>query len=809
MAGEKIQASDLIDKSVLAELQKLDVAITSFTGKITDLMAAMKSFDETAKKGVTTQKQLADNTKFVDDTTKKLSDDEKELEKLQQRHYQTLLKITAAKSEENKKLQEATERLKRENLERKAAIDSNEGLRAKIALLRDQKEKLARTDKDYADKIKNLNKEIDGYQKQIDKTKDSEQNRIGSIGKYKEAWGGITGVISKVVGAFAAVGITMGSFHKLIGTSETLTDRYNAVMKGAETATNAFFASVRDGDWSNLLDNMDKAYDRGKKYEETMDSIRKTERANLLILKEKRQEFLTLREQAMNQDLTAKENYDAATKALELLKSNYTAQITLVEKQIDNQAYLLNLKTGENLSDEQKIENTKIIMRAYIDRDKVDKNVRDRAEEINNKLEYQQELLKLNKLIPFRTESIDKEAKAYQDEIDKLSALTDEYNIFAAVLRVTEQKKSGKAIQDYINLLNKLAEAESAYQDENKRLIQTQSKTKTEIGKEDKKRVEDQIKLEKDESTKNLSNWEKTWTQQQKWNEEYQKDVQDSAKKQEEMNKEIAKNNEETQRSIIEQDKNTWEKKKENIEKEKEAIQEINKLKSDFANESFNLVKTLSDGEIATLEEKRDKEIAAAGDNANKKEQIENKYARKIADIKKRQAIVDKAQSLFNIYLNTSQAVTKALASAPPPYNAVLAAWVKALGLLQAAVVIAQPIPKFFKGVTNFEGGLAWTGEKGVELGETKEGNMFLTPDQATLMALPRGTNIYTHERTVEMMGGMQPEAVSKLIKEQQETRKAIANQSHKSTVITSDGWVEMTKRANSRRVHIDKYFRC
>ena len=156
MAGEKIQASDLIDKSVLAELQKLDIAITSFTGKITDLMAAMKSFDETAKKGVTTQKQLADNTKFVDDTTKKLSDDEKELEKLQQRHYQTLLKITAAKSEENKKLQEATERLKRENLERKAAIDSNEGLRAKIALLRDQKEKLARTDKDYADKIKNL-----------------------------------------------------------------------------------------------------------------------------------------------------------------------------------------------------------------------------------------------------------------------------------------------------------------------------------------------------------------------------------------------------------------------------------------------------------------------------------------------------------------------------------------------------------------------------------------------------------------------------------------------------------------------------
>lgn len=808
MAGEKIQASDLIDKSVLAELQKLDVAIASFTGKITDLMAAMKSFDETAKKGVTTQKQLADNTKFVDDTTKKLSDDEKELEKLQQRHYQTLLKITAAKSEENKKLQEATERLKRENLERKAAIDSNEGLRAKIALLRDQKEKLARTDKDYDEKIKNLNKSIDGYQKQIDKTKDSEQNRIGSIGKYKEAWGGITGVISKVVGAFAAVGITMGSFHKLIGTSETLTDRYNAVMKGAETATNAFFASVRDGDWSNLLDNMDKAYDRGKKYEETMDSIRKTERANLLILKEKRQEFLTLREQAMDQSKTAKENYDAATKALELLKSNYTAQITLVEKQIDNQAYLLNLKTGENLSDEQKIENTKIIMRAYIDRDKVDKNVRDRAEEINNKLEYQQELLKLNSLIPFRTESIDKEAKAYQDEIDKLTALTNEYNIYAAVLRVTEQKKSGKAIQDYIDLLNKLAEAESAYQDENKRMIQTKNKAESDISKESKERIEKE-KKEREDLNKKGEEWLKKYlnreNEKRDQTEKFNQYVIDQENKKAD---EIEKTEQQITDDIIAKKKREAEEFEKLEEQKRWAIEETNKTRIDVANESFNLVKTLSDGEIATLEEKKDREIAAAGDNANKKEQIENKYARKIADIKKRQAIVDKAQSLFNIYLNTSQAVTKALASAPPPYNAVLAAWVKALGLLQAAVVIAQPIPKFFKGVTNFEGGLAWTGEKGVELGETKEGNMFLTPDQATLMALPRGTNIYTHERTVEMMGGMQPEMVQKLINEQRETRKAILSRPQNNIKITQEGWEYSTQKATAKKVYIDKYFR-
>ena len=839
MAEEKIQASDLIDKSVLAELQKLDVAITSFTGKITDLMAAMKSFDETAKKGVTTQKQLADNTKFVDDTTKKLSDDEKELEKLQQRHYQTLLKITAAKSEENKKLQEATERLKRENLERKAAIDSNEGLRAKIALLRDQKEKLARTDKDYADKIKNLNKEIDGYQKQIDKTKDSEQNRIGSIGKYKEAWGGITEVISKVVGAFAAVGITMVTFNKLIGTSETLTDRYNAVMKGAETATNAFFASVRDGDWSNLLDNMESAYERGKKYEEKMDSIKKTERANLLILKEKREEYLTLREQAMDQKLTAQQNYDAAVKALNLIKSNYDIQKTLVNKQLDNQAYLLNLKTGENLSDEQKIENTKIIMRAYIDKDKVDKNVRDRAEEINNKLEYQQKLLRLNKLIPIRTESIDKEAKSYQNEIDKLTALTDEYHIYAAVLRIVEQEKSPKAIQDYIDLLNKQAEADSAYLDENKRMIQTKNKAEADIGKESKERIKSQTETEEKESKKSLLNWEKTWKSQEKqkeddtkkgeeWLKNYLDGENEKRAQTEKFNQyvidqenkkadEIEKTEQQITDDIIAQKKREAEEFEKNEERKKRAVEKTRQLQIEAVNSLFDLNNTFYETDLQNLEAKQEKEINAIEDKeergvysskvaAKKKEQIENEYARKIARIKTKQAIADKIQSLFNIAIETAQSVMK-IGAQLGAYAAPVQAWAIALGAVQAAVVAAQPIPKFFKGVTNFEGGLAWTGEKGVELGETKEGKMFLTPDQATLMALPRGANIYTHERTIEMMGGMQPQSVDKLIAEQRKATEAFQNQKHYEW--TPDSLIEINRKTKSRREHLDKYFRC
>jgi len=121
---------------------------------------------------------------------------------------------------------------------------------------------------------------------------------------------------------------------------------------------------------------------------------------------------------------------------------------------------------------------------------------------------------------------------------------------------------------------------------------------------------------------------------------------------------------------------------------------------------------------------------------------------------------------------------------------------------------MAQPIPKFYKGVKGFKGGLAEVGERGMELGETKEGKMFLTPETATTMALPKGTNIYTHEETVKILDGMQPAKIDQLIREQRETRKALSGKSTYSLNIDANGWNYSTIKANTRIKHIDKYFR-
>lgn len=103
--------------------------------------------------------------------------------------------------------------------------------------------------------------------------------------------------------------------------------------------------------------------------------------------------------------------------------------------------------------------------------------------------------------------------------------------------------------------------------------------------------------------------------------------------------------------------------------------------------------------ETAALEREKEKQLVIAGDNTKKREEIERKFAIKKAQIEREQAITNKVFSVFNIALNTAQAITKALP------NYALVALVAATGALQAAAVAAQPLPQ----IPQFEKGGAVT----------------------------------------------------------------------------------------------------
>lgn len=80
----------------------------------------------------------------------------------------------------------------------------------------------------------------------------------------------------------------------------------------------------------------------------------------------------------------------------------------------------------------------------------------------------------------------------------------------------------------------------------------------------------------------------------------------------------------------------------------------------------------------------------------------EEQYAEKVKELKRKQAIQEKAAAIFNATINGSLAVISAFRQGGIPLAAIIGALVAA----QIALIAATPIPKFFKGVIDLKRGV-------------------------------------------------------------------------------------------------------
>lgn len=110
----------------------------------------------------------------------------------------------------------------------------------------------------------------------------------------------------------------------------------------------------------------------------------------------------------------------------------------------------------------------------------------------------------------------------------------------------------------------------------------------------------------------------------------------------------------------------------------------------------FDTLLLFQDFRIAKLKEEEAFELKLAGDNAERKAQIEDKFAKKVAKEREKSAKISKASSLFEAGINTAQGVTAALSLGA--LGIVLAPIIGALGAAQIGLIAATPIPKFEKG---------------------------------------------------------------------------------------------------------------
>jgi hypothetical protein len=158
------------------------------------------------------------------------------------------------------------------------------------------------------------------------------------------------------------------------------------------------------------------------------------------------------------------------------------------------------------------------------------------------------------------------------------------------------------------------------------------------------------------------------------------------------------------------------------VEKKFEMYAQLNSTLNDFANGYFDSQNQKIDEETERINKRYEDEIKAAGKNERQKELIENQREAKLDELesKKRklarqQAISERAFAAFSVGLSTTKAVMAALAPPPtglgPVAGVPLAITTGAIGALQLASVMAQPLPKakkgrVFRGPSHAQGGI-------------------------------------------------------------------------------------------------------
>lgn len=148
----------------------------------------------------------------------------------------------------------------------------------------------------------------------------------------------------------------------------------------------------------------------------------------------------------------------------------------------------------------------------------------------------------------------------------------------------------------------------------------------------------------------------------------------------------------------------------------------------------------------AISKEQADARKAVVDDQAAARE---NELENKRAEIRKKQAVFEKAIAVADIMRELASAIFKiqaeaAAAAAIPYVGAALAAaalsqipWITAMAGVQTATVLATPIPEYAQGTEDHPGGLAIVGDGGKSEMIIAGGKVFRTPSTDTLVDLP------------------------------------------------------------------------
>jgi TP901 family phage tail tape measure protein len=165
----------------------------------------------------------------------------------------------------------------------------------------------------------------------------------------------------------------------------------------------------------------------------------------------------------------------------------------------------------------------------------------------------------------------------------------------------------------------------------------------------------------------------------------------------------------------------------------------------------FEYRKAKRDEELDAVSRWEEERIKLAGDNQEAIAAIREEAELRRKEIMRKQSRDEKAAAMFNIALNTAQAIVAALKLGPA--GLILSVAIGAIGAAQLALVASKKTPEFAKGTTNAPEGQAIVGEKGREIVWDKRSNTtYVTPDAPTLTYLSKGSVVIPNDQTERIL---------------------------------------------------------
>jgi tape measure domain-containing protein len=183
--------------------------------------------------------------------------------------------------------------------------------------------------------------------------------------------------------------------------------------------------------------------------------------------------------------------------------------------------------------------------------------------------------------------------------------------------------------------------------------------------------------------------------------------------------------------------------------KDAEIVQASAQVASELLNGFMNLQAQRTQNELTALSKRYDEEIRLAGDNAQKVNELNEKRKQEEKEIRTKQFKAQQTAAVAEVIFRVAPIIAQQIAGV---VTAPLAIASYAAAAAQIGFILAQPTPEFAEGTKGkpFKGGKAIVGEIGKEWVVTTSGKVYETPGVATLVDLPKGSQVIPNKEVLK-----------------------------------------------------------